>query len=352
MKILYLYSELAAYNIPVFKTLTNKYNALLHVVSWDKKKLKPYEAPEIENVHYYQRSEFSSDSLLTLAKNIKPDIIYVSGWMDKGYFKTLRFFKNNNIPIVIGFDDQWVGSIRQRLGIVLFRVYYQRYYTHAWVAGPRQFEFAKRLGFNNENIIFDLLTADVDLFKKSINSISEKADIFPKVFLYVGNFRKIKGTDILIEGFKKYRDKYKGDWKLICIGNGELEHLLKSEENVSVVNFQEQKELIKFVNKAGVFILPSRHDQWGVVVHEFCAAGMPMLLSEQVGAKTLFMIEGFNGLSFSNNSSDELARVMDIFTSKTDEELLNMSYNSIALSERVSPETSAANLISILSRAD
>ena len=110
MNILYLYSELGPYNIPVLRLLVEKYNVTVHVVSWDVKKLKPYSPPEIEGIKYYNRSNFSSLGILELCKSIDPDIVYVSGWMDKGYFSSLKWSRNRNIPVVTGFDDQWVGS--------------------------------------------------------------------------------------------------------------------------------------------------------------------------------------------------------------------------------------------------
>ena len=42
MNILYLYSELMPYNIPVLKIFTEKYSAKVNVISWDNRKLTPY----------------------------------------------------------------------------------------------------------------------------------------------------------------------------------------------------------------------------------------------------------------------------------------------------------------------
>lgn len=350
LKVLYLYSELVAYNISFFKTLVENYNAEIHVVSWDKKKLKPYTPPSVNGVFYYKRSTLTSDDIFELAKKIVPDIIYVSGWMDKGYFKTLRYFKDMGIPVITGFDDQWVGSSRQVLGSWFYKLYLKNFFSHAWVAGPRQFEFARRLGFKNKNIIYDLLSCDTNLFSISCNELESKKANYPKSFLYVGNFRKVKGSDILIQAFKKFRDYYKGDWELICIGNGELKNILENESNVKVIDFIDQDSLLEYAKNSGVFILPSRHDQWGVVVHESCCMGMPMILSEYVGAKDVFFIENYNGISFSNNSIDELAKAMLNFSKKSNEELVEMGKKSIILSTRISLETSAANFVSLIKK--
>ena len=224
MNILYLYSEVAGYLIPVFEQYVNKYNAKVHVVYWDKKKLKPYNPPHQNNVVYYKRSQYNLKEINELCAAIKPNITYIVGWMDKTYLKVAKHLVYQNIPVVAGFDDYWVGSLRQNIGRLIFYLFYRKCFSHAWVAGPYQYEFAKRFGFKNNQIIFNLLSANTKVFnyKKPMGKLNNK-----KRFLYVGNFRTVKGVDILLEAFKIYKKQYKGDWNLTCVGNGELDYLFK-----------------------------------------------------------------------------------------------------------------------------
>lgn len=348
MRILYLYSEIGPYNIPVFKCLTQSYGASIHVVYWNHKKRKPYVPPPVEGVCYYKRSDYSANQIYKLTQSIDPNIIYIVGWMDKDYLPTVRRFKARGVPVVTGFDDQWLGNLRQRMGVMAFQLYYKKYFTHAWVAGPRQYEFARRLGFDNGHILFDMLTCDHSLFDCAAQTLIEKRVNYPKSFLYVGNFSTIKGTDILVKAFKDYRRAFDGDWSLICVGNGELRHLMENEPGIEVIDYMSQRELTNLCARSGVFVLPSRHEQWGVVVHEFATAGLPLVLSDNVGAKASFFIEGFNGISYVNNSTDALSRAMLVLSKKTDSELWQMGENSRKLASRITPAISAASLVSIV----
>jgi len=348
MKILYLYSELVGYQIPVFKEYTNRYNATVYVVSWDKKKLKPYIPPKLKNVTYYKRSEYTKNQLLKLVRDIGPDIVYISGWMDKEYLIVARKLREIKIPVVTGFDDQWHGNLRQLVASIIFPFFRKYFFSHAWVAGPYQYEYAKRLKFKNNEIIFNLLSCDIKLFSKGLENIESKRNDYPKSFLYVGNFRYVKGTDILIEAFKIYQKKYKGDWKLICVGNGDMCSLLKGQINVEVLSFSSQEELLDITKRAGVFVLPSRSEQWGVVVQEFAAAAIPIIISEIVGAKPEFFIEKFNGLSYCNNLPEDLAKAMYLMSIKDNNELIRMCKNSFDLSHKITPKISAASFLSIL----
>ncbi|HAS8565183.1 TPA: glycosyltransferase [Vibrio vulnificus] len=341
-KVLFLYSEIGPYNIPVFEELAVTFNCDIHVVRWDKNCLKPYSPMQIDGVTYYKRSEFDEKKLKDLIEFIKPEIIYVSGWMDNLYLKVVEPIKPKGIPIVTGFDDIWIGSLRQVIGQYYFRLRLNKYFSHAWVAGEAQYEFARRLGFSRENIVFDLLSADIK------NFLSARYNENANFFLYVGNFRKVKGTDLLAQSFKYYRDELDGKFDLLCIGNGELISALSDNPHITVQGYTEQRELIKVIGQASAFILPSRHDQWGVVAHEFATAGLPLIMSTGVGARSKFLINGYNGFVFENGSALDLAHKMKAFESISAEEKSNMSKRSKELGMRISPQSSAASFVSLL----
>jgi glycosyltransferase involved in cell wall biosynthesis len=277
MKVLYLYSELGPYNMPVFKELANKHMANLWVVSWSKGKIKPYRPEAIENVQYFDRSKFRVGELMSFSKSLEPDLVYVSGWMDKGYLSVARLLTKLGVPVVCGMDGIWRGGVRQLARAASFPLLYRGCFSHAWVAGMRQYEYAKRIGFPNDRIRFDLLTCDYQLFSKAALELNKKKAYYPRRFLYVGNFRHVKGTDILVKAYSRYRTVCKSDpWDLICIGNGELQYLLEKKKGIEVRPFASQATLVSFCDQVGAFVLPSRRDHWGVVVHEFAAAGLPL----------------------------------------------------------------------------
>jgi glycosyltransferase involved in cell wall biosynthesis len=348
MNILYLYSELVGYQIPVFETYVKSYNAHVHVINWDKNRLKPYLAPYINGITYYERSKYSTKALVSLVNEINPSIAYIVAWQDKGYLSIAKILRKKGIPVVAGFDDQWKGSFKQQIAKYLGPCVLKYFFSHAWVAGPYQYEYARKLGFKKHEIIFNLLSGNTALFNGGEKHLEEKKTEFPHKFLYVGNFRSVKGTAILADAFRRYKTQYNGDWGLICIGNGELKQLLEEVAGIEVIDFTDQDGLLKITKRAGVFVLPSIFDQWGVVVHEFASAGMPLILSENVGARAMFLVEGFNGVRFGGNSPDNLARAMHYMAKKSNAELIQMGRNSCVLSKRISPEIAASSFMSIL----
>jgi glycosyltransferase involved in cell wall biosynthesis len=335
------------YNIPVFKQYVENHNSEVHVIHWDHKKLTPYRAPKLFNVTYYKRSEYSKKQLKKLAQNIKPDIVFVSGWQDIGYLSLAYNFRKDGIPVVVGFDDQWDGNIRQRVAS-FYPYLLNRYFSHAWVAGPYSYEFARNLGFKKNQIIFNLYSADIDLFNKYYsNTINIRSNKYPHQFLYAGRFEHIKGIDLLINSWNNLKEKRK-DWKLCFIGNGSLEQSLIQQKEIIVKNFLQPEQLISEVEKTGCFILPSRIEPFALVLHEFSAAGLPIICSDVCGAAPVFVTPKYNGYIFKANDLNSLESKMIKIINSSDEELIAMSVNSHKCSQKINPEMSAASFLSIL----
>ena len=350
MRILYLYTELMGYQIPIFKEFVSAYGADVHVVHRDKNKATPYIPPEIDGVQYYKKSDFSLNQLREFVIEVKPDIIYISGWMDKDYLRAIIPLRKQGVPVVSGFDDIWFKTLKQRLASFLFPIVKKYFFSHAWVAGPYQYEYAKRLGFKNEEIIFNCLSADTQLFSSVfLKSISTKASKYPHRFLFVGRFEKVKGVDILARAWANLKERNETkDWELTFIGNGSLYQSLSSFQGVNILNFLQPEELVNEIRNFGCFILPSRFEPWALVIHEFVAAGFPIICSNVCGAAPIFVTNSFNGYTFKPNDVKELENKMLKIINTDDSELLNMSNKSYNMGLKITPELSAASFISIM----
>ena len=353
MKVLYLYTEIMGYNIPIFDELVKRYGATVDVVHWDQNKNTPYvPSTNLEGIQFHRRSGFTPHSLCDFVAALRPDLVYTSGWQDKGYRPALQKLKSLGVPVVMGLDSQWTGSLRQQVGAsVLKHFFKERYFSYAWVPGPLQYECAARLGFAQTEIISHLLTADIQIFGSAASALEqEKTKSYPKNFLYVGRLTESKGIDTLIAAFNHYKRHHAGTWGLTCIGNGPLEASLKEQVGITVEPFAEQASLALHARRAGAFVLPSRYEPWGVVVHEFASTGLPLLLSNKVGALQQFLIDGLNGYSFEAGSAEGLAQKLHQLATRSDAKLLAMGRASRQLSGALSPEIAAASFVSVLER--
>lgn len=344
MTILYLYTELMGYQIPVLKEYVSKYDADVHVVHWDHKKLTPYIPPVIENVTYYNRSNLDYSGMIKLVEKINPNIIFVSGWMDKKYLKIAAKFKNKNIPVVVGSDTQWESTFRKNIASIIFKYTYKKCFTHIWVSGPFQYEYAKKLGFTNNEIIFNLYTADVDAFSENVKKTSDKK--YSKNFLFLGRLEEIKGISCLLQAWESIVDK-KG-WTLTFMGNGSLKTEIEKSTDVVLKNFMQPNDLINEIQKYGFLILPSLKEPWALVIHEAMSAGLPVLASDVCGAGAVFIVPNYTGYTFKSNNVEDLKSKIKNILNMTEVKLNRMSDNALERSKVITPEIVAASFMSVL----
>ena len=332
------------YQTIVYKELSSM-GYTVHAFYKDNERQTPYIPDDVQDVNYYPESKFTKDELFDFVRVLNPSLLVVCGWASRKYMYVARKIKRiQKIPVVCPIDTQYLGTLKQRLGFLISPLYIKTAFSHIWVPGFRQYYFAKRLGYANERIIFNSLAGDVELFWSS--SIEQKKTSYPKVFLFVGRYMEVKGLQMLIDVWKSIEDKR--GWKIVCAGNGPLQNILEATEHVEVLNFQSQKQLVSLAEKSGAFILPSLYEPWALVLHEFAAAGLPIICSKACGASDHFVIENYNGFTFHQNSFDELKQVLLKFIESSDNDKYNMAINSRKLSMTITPKLSAKSLLSII----
>ena len=152
----------------------------------------------------------------------------------------------------------------------------------------------------------------------------------------------------LVQAFQELSLEANHDWDLLLVGNGPIKAQIPNDAKIRVLDFLPPDRLAEEIRHAGVFILPSIAEPWGVVLHEFAAAGMPLIASHDVGSARRFLIKGYNGFLFSHQEAGYLKAQLKKMVQKTDEELLLMGARSHQLGQQVTPELFAATVLSIL----
>ncbi len=346
MKFLFLYTEIAEYFIACCNELSK--HGEVHIVRWPVNKEAPFQFQISNNIKVYDKNNYSSVQLEELIKTIDPSIIICSGWIDKLYLKiTKTYFKK--IPTVMTCDTHWRGTFKQRLATLVSRFTLMKMFSYAWVPGQIQKTYALKLGFDSKNIITGFYSCDLPYFESIYNSQIEKKGIeFPKRFLYVGRYYEFKGIKELWQAFIELQVEAPNEWELWCLGIGDIMPI--DHPKIKHFGFVQPKDLPSFTLQTGVFVLPSRYEPWGVVVHEFAAAGFPLLISAEVGAKEQFLRDGENGFEFEAGSVSSIKLALNKIMKKNSNELYAMSLKSNELSKSISPKTWTESLLKIVQK--
>lgn len=346
--VLFLYTELAAYTVACLRVAAT-HSLDLHVVRWPVNREAPFEFSSEEDIQLYDRKNLAANDLMELSKRINPDLMVVSGWIDKDYVATARKWRAK-IPVVLIVDNPWKGRLKQLVASVVGKFAIQKSFSHCWVPGQRQFDYARRLGFSPNHIQTGFYSADLEHFTQLFNqTFPTRRDHFPKRFLYVGRYVDFKGIFEMWQAFVEFRTETDKPWELWCVGTGEQYENRVESEGIRHFGFLQPDELAAVIADSGVFMLPSRKEPWGVVVHEFAAAGFPLICSSEVGATEAFLNPEINGFLHAPGSVNELKLAMKKMAAQTDEELVRMAEKSHELSKQISPESWAQSLLKFLS---
>jgi glycosyltransferase involved in cell wall biosynthesis len=335
VKYLFLSSELSDYFNVCLQCLGNQKSTEVHVIHMPVNIDAPFDFSNINQIYFYPKS--SLRKLFRLASEINPDIIILMGWNDFNYnIILLRYYRKIK---VLCMDNRWIGSTKQKFASCAGKMFLYKLFDYIFIPGAPQKEYAFRLGFSEKQILKGCYSANLSLFKKYYEkTISEKKKEFPHRLLFVGRYTEVKMISELVSTFIEIQNQSISDWELWCLGTGPLLRDMPENRRIKHFGFVQPCELEKIIQNTGVFILPSSFEPWGVVVHEFAAAGFPLICSDKIGAASEFLEDGINGFSYRWNDKESLKQVLQRVMTMSKDSLIKMCERSVLLSNRISPE--------------
>lgn len=299
------------------------------VYAWDRVELP-------ENLHYTCVSE-SVDSrslgvrhLRELVGNslapITPDVVAINGWSDNGALATLHWCQRNRVPTILMSESNRFDEPRRPVQEWVKRQIVQGF-SSALVGGSSAKDYVVELGIPADRVFKGYDVIDNDHF--SLDKDSKHSSLGDRIcarpyFLASNRFIDKKNLPRLIQAYAKYRESLRGSdtgvtetWDLVMLGDGPmrddliaLTSKINLTENVHFVGFKQYNELPAYYWNAGAFVHASTTEQWGLVVNEAMAAGLPVLVSNRCGSASDLVHEGVNGFTFDPTNVDEIAGLM------------------------------------------
>ena len=123
------------------------------------------------------------------------------------------------------------------------------------------------------------------------------------VILFASKLQERKHCDHLLEAYLRLQARDPKPYLLI-VGDGEMRAGLEQRAREAGANgvlfagFRNQSELPRIFDLATVFALPSQHEAWGLITNEAMAAGLPVIVSDDVGCAADLVVHGENGFVY------------------------------------------------------
>ncbi len=265
-----------------------------------------------------------------LIPSIEPDAIVSIGWADRSYQRLLLYGNTHKIPVIIVSDSIYkTEKHKKRIFIKeLIKKIILMGYSSAFVAGTESKNYLLKLGFDKEKIFSPWDVVDNNFYENYIpeNKLHKK-----NYFLCVSRLLERKNLLNLIRSYADYQNNG-GRWGLKIIGSGDqynklinLSNIITNKNNFEIINWLQIDELVNYYKKASAFVLPSYFDNWGLVVNEAIASGLPCIVSKNCGCAVDLIKKDISGLIFDPNNINELSFCMKIIENQDKKEREKMT---------------------------
>lgn len=311
----------------------------------------PYQRIILSERSAESQSPFNLIRLLIKELNrIEPDILVLNGYAQPATLSALVWsllYRKRAILLSESKEDDaprsWGLEIVKRLII--------KGYNAALVAGQPHKRYLTKLGITPDAIFLGYDVVGNDAFNPNQIRLLPKTLDRP-YFLAINRFVPKKNLLYLISSYAGYRQKAGShSWDLVLCGDGSLRPQIEQritelslQDFVHLPGFLQQDELLPYFAHASCFIHASIQEQWGLVVNEAMAAGLPVLVSNRCGCFEDLILEGVNGFGFDPENRQQLTDLMLTLTSG-DVDLDKMGNAAFEHIQNFSPEHFAQGLV-------
>ncbi|MEY8118850.1 glycosyltransferase family 4 protein [Falsihalocynthiibacter sp. BN13B15] len=330
MKVIVIFDSLGPYHVARLQALAPLCNLLAievymasHDYAWLSAGSVPFQKITLDDV-----AEVGVDPLRALRKTLsteQPDIIFVPGWSSRFALEALAWARLRGVPAVVMSDSQMHDNRRSTWSETL-KSWIVKRFSGALVAGSPHVKYARALGVPSQLIRTGYDVVDNDHFAAgAARARAEPArywqefNLPKRYFLVSARFIQKKNLPWLLRTFQSYRQSCPNaaPWDLVLMGDGPMRPDLERQildsglqGAVHLLGFRQYEETPIVFGLADALILPSTSEQWGLVVNEAMATGLPALVSDRCGSAPDLVIEGKTGFTFNPEDEGALLSLM------------------------------------------
>jgi 1,2-diacylglycerol 3-alpha-glucosyltransferase len=265
----------------------------------------------------------------------QPGMVLIPGWGNLEALVALAWCTSRRVPAIVmsestAWDERrfwWKEGIKRRLVAL---------YSCALVGGHPHADYLVQLGMSPDRVFHGYDAVDNDYFAQKAEQIRSHDTVsriergLPQnYFLASARFIEKKNLTRLLQAYSRYLELWgepgnKGaelaptvPWSLVLLGDGPLRKTLETQlaalqlrDRVLLPGFKQYADLPAYYASAGAFIHASSVEQWGLVVNEAMASGLPVLVSNRCGCASDLVQEGKNGFTFDPYDIEQLVSLM------------------------------------------
>ncbi len=209
------------------------------------------------------------------------------------------------------------------------------------VTGESGARYLRSLGVAEQKIFKVAYTTDINRF---VVCPLVRAEERGWSLLYVGQLIERKGLMEFLAVLSRWANQHSHrNVEFVLAGDGPLRKDLErfpAPRNLKVLLLGnvDYRDLPRIYARAGIFVLPSLADTWGVVVNEALASGLPVLGSVHAQAVSELVEDGVNGWTFRPEDGDAIYAALERALHTSWGQLEGMRQDARATAARLTPD--------------
>ncbi|MDE1155694.1 MAG: glycosyltransferase family 4 protein [Acidobacteriaceae bacterium] len=272
-------------------------------------------------------------SLLDTHGRPRFDALWVHGYASINALQAITAANALGIPVLLRAESWLADRARSPLKLAIKQFFFKllgrgidavlpigtvnsRYWAHYWGKDVPQFLVPYAVDNGYFAALAEKAAPQREALRKELS-----LEVDRPVILFASKLQTRKHADHLVQAFHEHCNKLSSEAAkpyLVIVGDGEerknLEQLVSTlglGEFVRFPGFRNQSELPRFFDLASVFVLPSRHEPWGLIVNESMASGCPVIVSTDVGSALDLVTDGVEGCVYPVGDVNALTDALD-----------------------------------------
>jgi len=283
-------------------------------------------------------------------KRRRPNAVVLMSWMNPTWWLAILACRMFKVPFFYMTDSNiesesvkpravsWIKKVL--LGKVLFPAA-----SGFLCAGESNKQLYRYYGVPEEKLIPFAFSWGYKVFLDSAASLKAKSKelrvqlgipVDDKVLMYCGRLSSEKNPMILLDA---YRRMDRDGTTMIIVGDGRLKKEAEkyvADNNLDSViffGFRNRNEIGTFYAVCDALVVPSDREATGGVINEAMCFGLPVVVSDQVGFKQDFAMDGYTGFIFPAGDVEKLVDTLKRVIDLPEEERDLMKLRSIKVME-------------------
>lgn len=318
----------ASFNLVVFYTQSSQVNN-------STMDIETSIAPQWDHLHGLEYPARFSNSVVSIWRQIvslAPDCVVICGWYPRSHALIALLLRMSGICIGVRSDNTLehtnLAGLFGRLKRAVMSLWLCLYQTWHPV-GSLASSYLQKLSLQQKPVFFFPYAVDVNWFEEKSNlarcncsRLRRELGLRENDYVVLGVMKWSIREDplTLIDALLKAAVNVPSI-KLLLVGDGPLkqevaDRFFQYPELLVAPGYAEYSKLPSYYGIADVFVHPAKSEPYGVSVQEAMACGLPVIVSDKVGAAVDFIEVGCNGDIFPVGDVDRLKDLLVLYASR------------------------------------